>query len=52
MLSLAGAGGSKIQVTINGDETLATPQVKVDLDADGDGVFETTLGKNWADLAV
>jgi len=52
MLSLAGAGGSKIQVTINGDETLATPQVKIDLDADGDGTFETTLQKNWADLAV
>jgi hypothetical protein len=52
MLSLTGAGGSRIQVTINGDETLATPQVRIDLDADGDGAFETTLDKNWADLAV
>lgn len=52
VLNLAGAGGSQIQVTINGDETLATPQVKIDLDADGNGTFETTLDKNWADLSV
>jgi len=51
-LSLTGASASKIQVTINGDETLATPQVKIDLDADGNGAFETTLERNWADLAV
>ena len=52
VLSLAGAGGSQIQVTINGDETLATPQVKIDLDADGNGAFESTLDRNWADLSV
>jgi hypothetical protein len=52
-LSLAGAGGSKIQVTINGDETFTTStQVKIDLDANGDGIFETTIDKNWSDLAV
>jgi hypothetical protein len=53
VLSLAGAGGSKIRVTINGDETFTTStQVKIDLDANGDGTFETTLDKNWADLSV
>jgi hypothetical protein len=52
VLTLAGAGSSQIQVTINGDETLATPQLKIDLDADGNGAFETTLDKNWADLSV
>jgi len=51
-LSLTGSGGSKVQVTINGDETLATPQLKIELDADGDGTFETTLDRNWADLLV
>jgi hypothetical protein len=52
VLSLAGAGGSRIQVTINGDESLATSQVKIDLDANGDGTFEATLNKNWADLSA
>jgi hypothetical protein len=52
VLSLSGNAGSRIQVTINGDETLATPQVMIDLDADGNGAFETTLEKNWTDLAV
>jgi len=51
-LSFAGAGGSRIQVTINGDETLATPQLKIELDADGDGAFETSLDRNWANLLV
>lgn len=50
VLSLTGAGGSRIQITINGDETLVTPQLKIDLDASSDGTFETTLNKNWADL--
>jgi len=50
VLGLAGSGGSQIRVTINGDESLATPQVTIDLDANGDGTFETTLNKNWADL--
>lgn len=51
VLSLAGAGGSKIRVTVNGDETFTTSsQVTIDLDANGDGTFETTLNKNWADL--
>jgi hypothetical protein len=52
VLSLSGNAGSRIQVTINGDETLATPQVMIDLDADGNGAFETMLEKNWTDLAV
>jgi len=53
VLSLAGAGGSKIQVTVNGDELFTTStQVKIDIDADGDGTFESTLNKNWSDLSV
>lgn len=53
VLSLSGAGGSKIQVTINGDETFTTSsQVTIGVDANGDGTFETTISKNWADLSV
>lgn len=52
VLSFAGAGGSRVRVTINGDETLATPQLKIELDADGNGTFETSVDRNWADLVV
>jgi hypothetical protein len=53
VLSVSGAGGSKIQVTINGDETFTTSsQVTIGVDANGDGTFETTISKNWADLSV
>jgi len=52
VLSFAGTGGSKVRVTINGDETLATPQLKIELDADGDGNFESSSDRNWADLVI
>jgi hypothetical protein len=52
VLSLAGAGGSMIQVTVNGDESFTTSsEVTIAVDADGNGTFETTIGKNWADLS-
>lgn len=51
VLSLSGTGNSKIQVTINGDETFTTSsQVTIGVDANGDGTFETMLSKNWSDL--
>jgi hypothetical protein len=49
-IQIVGVNGSTIRVTVNGDETGATPQVTIQLDANGDGVFELTLNKNWADL--
>jgi hypothetical protein len=51
VLGLSGAAGSKIQVTVNGDETFTTSsQVTIGVDANGDGTFEATVSKNWADL--
>ena len=53
VLSLSGAAGSKIQVTMNGDETLTTSsQVTIGVDTNGDGTFETTIDKNWSDLVL
>ena len=53
VLSLSGAGGSKVQVTINGDETFTTSsQVTIGVDANGDGTFESTISRNWADLSL
>ena len=52
-MAMIAASASKIQVTINGDETFTTSsQVTIGVDANGDGTFETTIGKNWADLSV
>jgi hypothetical protein len=49
-IQIVGMNGSTIRVTVNGDETGATPQLTIQLDADGDGIFETTLNKNWSDF--
>jgi len=51
-IQIVGVNGSTIRVTVNGDETGPTPQVTIQVDADGNGVFETTLNKNWSDLTV
>jgi hypothetical protein len=52
VLNITGANNTKLQVTINGDETLGGvgTQVSVGVDADGNGSFETTQNKNWQDL--
>ena len=51
-IQITGVNGSTIRVTVNGDETGSNPQVTIQLDANGDGVFEVTLNKNWSDLTV
>jgi len=51
VLQIIGVNGSSIKVTVNGDELDPSPQVKIQLDADGDGVFELTLDKSWAELS-
>jgi hypothetical protein len=49
---ISGAMGSAIKVTVLGDESAPPPQVRIELDANGDGVFETVLNRNWSDLSV
>lgn len=49
-LEIVGASGGKITVTVLGDETGPSPQVRIELDEDGDGSFEATLTTDWPDL--
>jgi len=49
---ISGAMGSAIKLTVLGDESAPTPQVRIEIDADGNGIFETVLNKNWSDLSV
>ena len=51
-LLITGINGSAIKITVNGDESAPAPQVTIQLDANGDGMFELTLNKNWSDLTV
>ena len=44
--------GSALKVTVLGDESAPAPQVRIEVDANGDGLFETVLTKNWSDLSV
>ena len=50
-IQITGVAGSTIRVTVNGDETGPTPQVTIQLDANGDGVFELTVDRNWSDFS-
>lgn len=52
VIEIVGASGSRIRVTVLGDETLLTTQVRIQIDANGNGNFETTLNKNWSDLTA
>jgi hypothetical protein len=47
---VSGSGGTKVRVTILGDETEAAPHVRVEVDADGNGTFETTYELSWSEL--
>jgi len=44
--------GSALKVTVLGDESAPAPQVRIEVDANGDGLFETVLTRNWSDLSV
>jgi hypothetical protein len=46
-LQIIGVNGSSIKITVNGDENGAHPQVMIEVDADGNGIFETPLPLDW-----
>ena len=42
---MSGAAGSRVRVT-----ALNAATVKIELDADGNGVYETAVDKPWSDI--
>ena len=51
-MEITGANNSRIRVTVLGDETLVGDQVQIEVDADGDNVFETTMMTTWVALGI
>lgn len=51
IVTVTGTGGSKLRITINGDETYTVGfDVTIEVDANGDNVYETTLNREWSAL--
>lgn len=51
-MEITGANNSRMRVTVLGDETLVGNQVQIEVDADGDNVFETTMMTTWVALGI
>jgi hypothetical protein len=49
-LQATGTGNSRVRVTILGDETHAGNDVNIEVDADGNGSYETTISHDWSTL--
>jgi hypothetical protein len=41
------SGGSAARLT-----AMSSTSVRIDVDADGDGVFESTMDRTWSDIAA
>jgi len=47
VMQIVGASGSTVRVTVQGNEFASSPQIQIQVDADGNGIFELTLGADW-----
>lgn len=50
VLVVTGAGGGEVRLTVLGDDAAPSPQVLVEIDANGDGSYETPLYHDWFEL--
>jgi len=47
---ITGAANSKIRVTVHGSDAIAANQVQIEVDADGDGSYESSTFYSWTQL--
>jgi hypothetical protein len=52
VMQITGANGSRLRMTVNGNELYApaNQQVRLEIDANGDGAYETTTFRSWAEI--
>jgi len=49
---ITGAGTTILHITVLGDESSPSPHVRIDIDADGDSVIDTTNSYSWTELGL
>jgi hypothetical protein len=52
VLLVTGGGGGQVRLTVLGDDAAVSPQVQIEIDADGNGLFEMVLYRDWFELAA